>query len=402
MVTADLDEPVAAVRHIRSDFRQDVYDHVPGTVLRGALAAAWIQRHGAPSPDDPEFAAIFEGDGSFGPLHHRNGTSLPTPLSVKTHKYRPGERCKQLWWDRATAEDAATCPECHGALDASKGAPVGRVEQHRRTRAALDEQGVAKDGHLFSQNTLPAGMRLTGWVYGPAARAFAHDTETLFLGARRSVGGQARVTIDREAEPDPVELDGSTIVLRLASPGIFVDAFGLPSEVPDIEELSEQLGVPVESIEQRWTRWTESGGWHAASGLPKPTERAVLPGSTYRVRCAEPASEPARRRLMARGIGLRRREGYGALCRPGAPHSIEAITGTLAPLRGWRLLPSELPILRERAKALHRGNQVDSRYAKAMLDDTVRPEIARALRVLLAIRDVDRYMDAISFLERAQ
>ena len=41
-VTVTLTEPVAAGRRLRTDFVQDTYDHIPGIVLRGALAARWI------------------------------------------------------------------------------------------------------------------------------------------------------------------------------------------------------------------------------------------------------------------------------------------------------------------------------------------------------------------------
>lgn len=55
------------------------------------------------------------------------------------------------------------------------------------------------------------------------------------------------------------------------------------------------------------------GGWHAVSGLPKPEERAVAAGSTYAALTKGSLSEDAARRLLLRGVGLRRHEGFGAL-----------------------------------------------------------------------------------------
>jgi hypothetical protein len=64
------------------------------------------------------------------------------------------------------------------------------------------------------------------------------------------------------------------LVLRLRSPGIFTDPQGRPSRDPDPSELTEVLGTPARVV-RRWTRWQQAGGWHIASGLPKPSELAV-------------------------------------------------------------------------------------------------------------------------------
>ncbi|HEY6422287.1 MAG TPA: hypothetical protein VIY28_03370 [Pseudonocardiaceae bacterium] len=44
-----------------------------------------------------------------------------------------------------------------------------------------------------------------------------------------------------------------------------------------------------------------------------------MPGSTYRVHCDRAPSAEALRALRVRGLGLRRREGFGALCPPLTP-----------------------------------------------------------------------------------
>lgn len=398
-VTVTLQEPVSTTRQVRSDFRQDTHDHVPGAVLRGALAARWIQHHGEPSTTDFEFTDIFEGGGSFGPLHAHG--CLPVPLSVARHKYAPGEKCKQLWWDRALGETASRCPDCDQKLEESKGQSNAAPEHVARTRVALDEHGVAQDGNLFVQNTLAPTTELTGWLHGPAVRALHLDgepVESLLLGAGRSVRGRATVRAQTDAAPEPVEQDETVLVLRLASPGIFVDEFGLPADRPDGAEIAEILGIGHAEVETPWTRWTEAGGWHIASGLPKPTERAVERGSTYRIRCSEPASEHARRTLMARGIGLRRREGFGALCSPPArPLAPGVLKSTFAPLLGWKLLPRLLDQLRNRAESLRNGTVDDAKFGAALKN--LDPEQATALRSLLNLSDLRTYLDVLDYLE---
>ena len=99
---------------------QDTHDHIPGTVLRGALAARWVAEHGVPVTTTPEFLDIFEGDGAFGPLHSE--LSVPVPLSVHLHKYRPEPgRCAKEMWDEATAKVPDKCEDCAKPLERSKG-----------------------------------------------------------------------------------------------------------------------------------------------------------------------------------------------------------------------------------------------------------------------------------------
>lgn len=395
-LTVTLDEAVTAGRNTRSDFRQDVHDHVPGSVLRGALAARWIRHHGNTISTTPEFTAIFEGEGSFGPLHC--AASLPIPLSVRVHKYAHSRDCRQLWWDEALDESTSECPQCQSPVEASKGQPRGTVETTERTMAALSTDGVALDGSLFSQKSLRAGLQLQGWLHGAALQALHLDGSpitTLLLGSRRSLRGSATVELDTETAPEPVECVGNDVLLRLASPGVFVDDFGLPRNFPTHAELSEALGVHVLDV-RPWARWEEVGGWHVASGLPKPTERAVSAGSTYRVRCAEQPSEAARRRIMARGIGLRRREGYGALYRIEAPLGLPAWTNKIAPLRRR---PNLLPAFRQRLDELRKGNVDDTRFHNALQKANFEADYAEAFRTMLSVDDAELYATLLTFLE---
>lgn len=301
------------------DYRNPTHLHIPGSVLRGACAAAWIRRFGVPEPGTRHRAAfldVFEGDGVFGPLHAPGG--LPEPISMLKHKYRPSPGCVRLWWDRSRGETAEQCDVCQQRLEPAKGHIDGdSVVLARRARAALDTEGVAIDQQLFRKDVLRPGQQLTGWVAGTALHAF-ESVDTLWLGGSRSTGGTATVEIDPDAQPELLERDGSRLILRLASPGIFVDVAGLPTDTPDTTELAAALGVGRVTIDPhaRWTRWVEAAGWHAAAGLAKPTERVVGPGSTYVVECDTVPSDDAVRGLAVSGIGLRRREGFGALCPP--------------------------------------------------------------------------------------
>lgn len=315
LVTAHLTEPVTPGRNHRSDFRLDIYQHIPGSVLRGAIAADWIRYHGDSITAEREFIDVFDGSGSFGPLHTEG--SLPVPLSVFLHKYEPTDDCDKLWWDAARGDTTKVCPACGQRLEQSKGQQQGSPDVVTRTLVELTPEGVARDGRLFRQPSLAEGTTLRGWLHGSAVRSLQLGDEPideLSLGSRRSVRGSVEISFDLAATPDPVEVIGDDVILRLASPGIFVDSFGLPKSKPSCIELSEVLDTEVRDV-KGWSRWDEHGGWHAASGLPKPSERCVAAGSTYLVKCAEQPSEEKLRTLMTRGIGLRRREGFGGLYR---------------------------------------------------------------------------------------
>lgn len=149
-------------------------------------------------------------------------------------------------------------------------------------------------------------------------------------------------------------------------------------------------------FENCWTRWCEIEGWHAASGLPKPVERAVQPGSTYLIRCAERADEQARKRLMARGIGLRRREGFGALYSGQRSLSPSKIADSVANMRIAADQATYVPMLRERAKRMLVEPVEDEPFRDRLGQGD---DYARGLRKLLDIVDPKLFGEVLEKLE---
>ena len=90
---------------------------------------------------------------------------------------------------------------------------------------------------------------------------------------------------------------------------------GRPRPEPSRTELTRVLGCEA-WVERRWTRWQEAGGWHVASGLPKPAELAVAAGSAFIIRTERTVATADLHRLAHRGVGLRRHEGFGDLAGP--------------------------------------------------------------------------------------
>ncbi|MFI8774863.1 type III-B CRISPR module-associated Cmr3 family protein [Gordonia sp. NPDC062954] len=315
----------------RAGFRQSTLTHIPGSVLRGAFAAAWLAAHGGAV--DPthrgEFIKLFEGPTIFGPCF---AGLPPTPASLRIHKYAPGDQCKtKLFIDDAKPmkpkdASATSCAACHSPLERAKPTsnPFGPSPQPTagrstvaRSHVTIADDGVAKDSELFMREEINHRnvASFVGRLEGDAVsiRRLSALT-TLRIGGRRTTSGRAVATIEPDEQFDPprvIRVHSPLLVLRLSSPGIFVDSHGAPTSEPDRAELESMLGVPIVDV-RKWFRWTEVGGWHAASNLPKHVDRAVDAGATYRIVLGD-EPDPAALKSLASGIGLRRHEGFGCV-----------------------------------------------------------------------------------------
>jgi CRISPR-associated protein Csx10 len=293
--------------------------YIPGSTLRGALAAAWIAEHGLPKRQNPrrdEFVAVFEREIRFGPLF-QVGSAL-VPLTAIWCKYPRTPDCATWSQDAAVVGPTALCPHCGQGVATGKG-EIDGVSHTRVVRTALDEIGRAKNRTLRARHELTAGTeyhgRLTGW------HEWLSSPREIFIGGMTSISGLTSLSIAPSAVRVPVPLspraDGA-LVLRLRSPAIVVDDAGRPS-LDLVPELLRILGLPSAAVDRgrtrQWTRPVKVGGWHAASGLPKPTEYAIAHGSVIVLavdREFEGGIDDARlAELAAHGIGLRRIEGFG-------------------------------------------------------------------------------------------
>jgi CRISPR-associated protein Csx10 len=301
----------------RSDFVVGTHDHLPGAVVRGAFAGSWLARHGGnANTDRATFLQLFEGGVRYGPLFH---DQPPVPLSIVGHKYPASDDCDFSELDQALSGDAPTrCPTCDSPLETPRllGAAAS-TPTSRRTSVAISSSGVAQRSQIVTRDTVDAGLAFRGHLVADASLLDElADLAPLRVGGRRTTHGRADVVIDTGQGEQPQLLDDGRIILRLRSPGVFVDDSGRPSRDPNPAELAEVLKTPV-SVVRRWTRWVTVGGWHAASGLPKPVELAVTAGSTYVLAPENPVPAETLQTLGRRGLGLRRHEGFGDL--GGAP-----------------------------------------------------------------------------------
>jgi CRISPR-associated protein Csx10 len=336
----------------------DSHPFVPGTVLRGALAAAWIAEHGEPqrsAGSARRFRELFDGGIRFGPLYPRDSQRIP--LSVLRCKYPVGERCRRVVVDQAF-EDGYACPGCGQRLEPSKGELLlpEKTQLRRITRTSIDRTTMrAKDGELYSRAALPAKTVLQGSIFG--RDEWLERDRTLRMGGRGSVGGAAEYVALPAGVPEPLPPDrvaeGSgdpaVLVVRLVGPAVFVDPAGRPRLEPH-PDLDLMEGV---SPDRSWVRPVVWSGWHAASRLPKPVETCAAPGSTYRFTGDPDALAALARRVLDDGIGLRRVEGFGVAevvtgpwrgteAPPREPEpTVSEVHGHLSSLVGLRLDPAE-------------------------------------------------------------
>lgn len=318
-LTLTLSQPAQIGDRARKDYVLSTMEHVPGSVIRGAFAAAWLARHGVSAPGTPqraEFAALFEGDVRFGSLL-RDGTEFMS-LAVVGHKYDPQDNCAVIDYDRAMGgEPPPYCPDCGSPLEQLKGLHGARPVPQRRTSVAIGESGVALTGQLFTRETLHAGQAFCGTIVARQDhREVLAGLGPVRIGGRRTTHGLAQVSIRNGGAPPTAQCrpDGM-LVVRLRSPGIFVDAYGRPAREPSADELEDALGVSARVV-KAWTRWEQVGGWHAASGLPKQQELTVSAGSTFLIHPERTVDDSGLANLGARGLGLRRHEGFGDLAPP--------------------------------------------------------------------------------------
>lgn len=303
-------------------FLVSAYRYLPGGTLRGALAGVWISRNGDPTAQPHRFRDQVES--------LRVGPGLPTgatqvPVSVATCKYRPAPDCANVAFDLAFGDDAAPgelCPQCNASpLELGKGqwVPLGAGPATRLQLASsteLDDQERAREGRLFTRQTIPAGHDFSARADGDLS--WLEDGEVhLRVGGRRSVAGHVALT-KRQADPDSEPLDGlldeHTVVLRLLGPAVFLDGAGRGSPTPttgDLTRLVAGLGLSAPRLDRAWTRTEIVGGWNAAARMPKATEVATSAGSVFRLHFDTPIEHTTLRALVQQGLGVRRADGYG-------------------------------------------------------------------------------------------
>jgi CRISPR-associated protein Csx10 len=304
-------------------FVSGTHRYVPGHIVLAGLAGRWIREHGTPADatlgDRDAFEAIFHSDVRFGPAL-ADGSAV-VPISVRRNKLQHSQVMDQAFPASPALPATTYAEDGKGQVDVEPGSIVRLTRTELEFDPGTGRRERAKKGQLFSRRAIRRGTTLRGVIVGrhPWLDALAADGSptTVWLGGRRSTGGKATLTLS----PGLTQLDrgpvGERTVIRLSAPGLFVDDETRPALEPAPSDWQRIFDAPGAVVHDSWTRPQRLGGWHAASGLPRPEELAAAPGSTYLVSVPAAAAPDWPERLRRLGLGLRTNEGYGfaELCR---------------------------------------------------------------------------------------
>ncbi len=278
-----LESPLV-IRRERQSPRSEGAQTISGTLLRGATAQAWLQRHGTP---DASFTRLFLDEQScrYGPL---DPAERVLPLTAFSCKRVPGfqEDGKHGVVDRLvplvrarlgqTSSDSERCSVCDQDLKAfsgfwrlkSDGKPTEPKGLWRRTVAV--HVGIDRLTHTAAERvlfTLPVlepqaqdrngrpdageASRLTGWIAAaedvlPVLQELLRDeNQMLRIGHARTRGyGRVRVTIGEEVPAAPSDWAAwSREILQRAAPQLageeryFLFTLSLPTGAILVDDL---------------------------------------------------------------------------------------------------------------------------------------------------------------------
>ena len=314
-------QPVSVGRSGARGFLTPTYPYLPGSVVRGALARAWITRHGQPGQ---RFIEVFERQVRYGPaLPPGFRQDAQTVVRCKYHRDGSGhEEVYDLAYGRGQVCDpeyGTRPPDPCQSWEQSRG-QLTWAGAETVTSTALEPGTITvATQQLFSRGTLPKGTVFTGYLVAEQEVPELAEIDRIVVGGRGSVMGESSVTITRG---EPPASDTHLLVTR--TPAILVDTYGRPTLDPGFA--LELAGITSGC---RWKEWAGQavrprdqiegmGGWHIASGLPKPGEIAVAPGLVIGLERREDVQT-----LLEHGLGLRRQEGFGWLApyTPKAPYT---------------------------------------------------------------------------------
>ena len=368
--TATIQSPLAvsARRATGNDLATQAF--LPGTTVRGAAAAVFLETAQA---DAPDFRALFlEETVRFGDL--RKEGAFPWPRSARRCKEYETHRLRDVllgWGAKALGErieiqkkcndgsSKAPCPskiavpDGYGVFDAEKRQYEGvDVGMRRVAHIAMDPDLLRpRSGEFHTSRVIHSHQIFEGFFHAEsrgedALRRFFERERTLCVGRGRS-RGQGRIALSLSPEPAETAAemaakisalnetagrfatlsDRIVFTCTLLSAAILLDDWLLPKLELDVVDFGVQ-GLESFAPIAKMTRSVDIAGWHAKAQLPKNGARALAPGSCFLfarpLNVVEDRAMATQRlaeilvHLQERGLGERREEGFGeaSFCLP--------------------------------------------------------------------------------------
>jgi CRISPR-associated protein Csx10 len=334
--------------------------HIPGTVWRGAAAAAYIRQHAlnGDAHRNEGFTTLFlKGLVRFGDL--RIEGAQPWPLSARICKLNSDVHdpvdlllAAGLKLAGEAVKLPLECKECEQKLKRPEGhyraasdRPATETPRTRLTAHTAISNATLTVRHeqFFTTETIEHGQFFRGSLTvepeaETALREWLGESKLPLILGRGGTRGQGRASVEIEAEDETGQAE--ELERRLWE---FNDAWGRPDEIafsctlqsaclvhdqwlcsrPFLEpgDIAEAAGEALDDYQPlaRFSRLDALSGWHAAAALPKGDEAAISPGASFLfVRKARNGDrEPEIKRLAVllwkagQGIGERWEEGLG-------------------------------------------------------------------------------------------
>ncbi len=316
-------EPLCAWRRTTGNVEES-YDHVPGTLLLGAVAS----RLEAAGHD--VFSLLADGHllmrSAMPSVSGRRG--CPVPLAFFEDKF--SNRLAQNLLEELPDGNASQWKQLRKGYvepepgDALRVVDVTVVQQvHNVIHDDLQRPDESLGG-IYTRQAIPQGTQLQAEIllFGPPGAAESVEGILDGLGelrlGRATKADYGRVSLSREdwKPPVPEVRKDSRLVLWLVSPLLFRGPSLLPSIDPvHLEkELAQVLGVSVEFRPNRsiW-RVIRRESWQRSWSLARPSLVGLAAGSVLTFHLQRDPQGSALTELAIRGIGERRGEGMGEI-----------------------------------------------------------------------------------------
>lgn len=373
-LTATLLSPLV-IQQTRQNNAPGALPYLPGSSLRGAVAAKYLREGG--SPEDDEFRKLFiENPVLFPNLlptdHDGKIISQVLPLTSVSCKHYPGftdenghgvrDTLAKKMLERNDPDNyrEQACIKCDNDLKRLSGFWNGNIAAPRMFQPTMFFQrhtgidrttGTVAPGIFFITQAIADFQKILAGDYKRqilSGGMFINDRQiavleplfktSLFAGQDRTRGmGELQVTVEPfNMEPpdidtwdlkfkdimkhnaggrlDPDLLSGLYFSLKLESHAILVDEFLRPTTEVEIT-------LPCVEPVLKVTGSQLIRGWNDAWGLAKPDDMGIIMGSVYLFRYTGNNQKDLRQylnNLAVDGIGLRRAEGFGSvlICDP--------------------------------------------------------------------------------------
>lgn len=331
----------------------DTLRHIPGTVLRGALAQAWCE---SGRNVDGAFQELFvSGKVRYGDLRINGSRTASLSARICTRAEGDHGLADHLLQAAARTTIGAECPVCGAKRrrvtefvqrDRTNGFVLEAVRTRRIAHTAIEPRLLrVAPGQFHSSQVISEGQVFLGYIEaeeGPRSllQAFVGGGMTLYFGRGRT-RGQGQVSFSATAVTPPA--DGSLeervrdfndtahelfpslrkyllFSCTLQSPTLLLDEWLMSKSEIEGDDLS--ASVSEFKLLASFRDMSLFSGWNQKAGLPKSDMWVLKPGSAFLLgKEVAPETRDEELRMAAaalaepleKGIGERRDEGLGEI-----------------------------------------------------------------------------------------